>query len=775
MVSGCVTTRLLQENEYLLGKQQIKGTQKVSKRVLAAYFQQRPNATWLGLPWKLWAYHFGQRSFDREAIRQRIAQIEAEFSVKKAKAACDPEKVQRLEKKRAKKIQAQNKLLQEGNVLIQRGEAPVIYSPQQRQLTEQNLMEYLQSKGFFEAQVSSAVKFHNQRASITYHIQENHVYLIKSLRLRTADQAIEKLLQAHQRQSLLRQGAPYDQKVLWQERERIYELLGNHGYFSFDRQYIWFEVDKTAADHTVSIETVIGVPADSPSHPVYHVDQVVWDVDAGQPEEAGQAEFQTCSNIMFRNLRPHFNPRVLAKKLPLQLPQLYRKKDLIETQQRLARLGMFKYVNITYDMVSPGRLVPHIYTAPVDRFQLTSELGLQVSHSLPTPFYKVSLASKSLFRRLETLKLAAHIGVEGVAATTSAKRLTNSQALGIDVSLSWPQFLLPLRDTARTRLEAFSPQTSLSIGYDLTHRPTFTQDTLKTLLRYTWQDHKYGTYEWIPLRMDLIATRSMSDQFAKKLQERQSNLYRSFQPSWLTLFSFKSTFRKHLSLITDPSYWALELFFESGGTLQNLIDLRSIMPQLTYYQYAKLNGTYSQHIPVFANTIFAYRIGAGVALPYGENQLLPYNRYYFMGGTNDMRAWYPRSLGPGTSYAHGRYDSEQPGECLLQGSVELRQPLVGVLEGALFVDAGNIWTLREDGRPGGRLSWPDFYKAIAVGTGVGARLNFRLLVLRLDMGIKLYDPSRPAGERFIGRKIALNKHLGLPGQAVFNLGIGYPF
>ena len=774
-MSGCVTTRLLQEDEYLLGKQQIKGTQKVSKKALARCCKQQSH------PFLLWMYQLGQRNFDKEAIQQRMVQIEADFDAKIAAAAGDAQAVQRLKQKRAKKIQARKKLLQKGNRLMRLGAPPVLYSAQQQALTEQDLLAYLQSRGYFKAQVSSTVKRRNQRAFITYRVRENKPYLIEVLRLRTADQAIEKLLQAQQQQSLLKKGARYDQEVLCQERERIYALLSNHGYYSFDKQQIWFDVDKTAMDNAVVIETVIGVPAGQAAHPIACVDQVTWDVDADQ-EVVSQEGATVCGGITFRGLNARFNPQLLAKKLPLHLPQLYSRQALFTTQQRLARLGVFKYVRITCERAENGSLVPHIHTAPVDRWQLTHELGLQVSAWLPSPFYKLSLAGTNLFGRLETLALATHVGAEGIARPGGGKGLAFSDTLGLDLSLAWPQCLLPLKRTTQAHLERFNPKTKLSVGCHFTQKPDYTQETFKGFLSYGWQDRGYGTYEFIPLRIDLQNTSNKSDSFEerlKKWEKQDLDLFNLFKPSWIGLFSFRSTFRENSDVDKDPSCWLLDLFFESGGALQSFIDLRKAMPKLTYYRYVKFDSNYSQSVPMRSGTVFAYRIHAGIAKPYGGYSKLPYDRYYAVGGASDMRAWKPHSLGPGTyrspQDAADKHLLGHLGELSLQGSAELRQQLVGSLEGALFVDVGNVWTLRADGRPGGQFSLQDFYKAIAIGTGFGVRFKFGFLVLRLDLGIKLYDPSRPPGARFVGRKLALNRHLGLPDQAVVCFSIGYPF
>ncbi len=770
-----MATRFLQSDEYLLGKQQIKGTQKVSKQVLARYHQQQPNSRWLGVPFLLWMYQTGQRSLDETAIQQRIAKIEAKFETEIAAVAGDECKAQRLQQRRDKKLRKRKQILQQGNFLMRCGEPPVLYNPQQITATEQHLLAYLHAKGYFKAQVSSVVNLCDQKATITYQIEENQPYMLGKLRLNTPDKAIAKLLQDHQQQSLLKKGDHYDQEVLHQERERICELLSNHGYFSFKRQYIRFDVDTTAVDNAVIVETVIDTPTDSQTHPVFHIDQVAWNVGAEPAEEVTHGQDTCYSGITFKNLKHQFKPSVLANKLSLHPPQLYKKQDRIETLQRLSRLNMFKNIHVTYDIADNSKLVQHIHTTPADRFQLVNELGFQGSRSywLPKPFYQLSLKGSNLFSRLEIWELATHVGVEGIAATTTKKDFASSQVYGVDLSLScsWPQFLLPLKARTNAHLERLCPMTKFSLDYQFTRHPDYTQDTFTSFICYDWKDKGRGAYEFTPLRIELTNTRHIEEKFEKVLKELQ--LYKTFEPSWVTLLSFRSTFCEKPVSDTDLSYTLLELCFESGGALQNFIDLRKNMPQLTYYQYIKLDMDYLQHIPVCPGTVFAYRINTGIGYAYGREKLLPYNRYYFLGGSDSMRAWLPHSLGPGSYSAQKKTDAkqslEQPGELLLQGSVELRQQLVGFLEGALFVDAGNIWTLRDDVlRKGGKFRFQNFYQEIAVGTGVGLRLNFKLLVLRLDGGFKLYDPSRPSGKRFVGDQLFLNK-------PVFSIGIDYPF
>ncbi|MEL6152609.1 MAG: BamA/TamA family outer membrane protein, partial [Bacteroidota bacterium] len=443
-----------------------------------------------------------------------------------------------------------------------------------------------------------------------------------------------------------------------------------------------------------------------------------------------------------------------------------------EVRKSLNRLSMFKYVDINHKVTGPGELSSHIRVSLLDRYQLSNEFGLQVAQSLPLPFYKLSLQSRNFWGKLELMSLAAHVHTEGVVTLTDEHTLVNSKAWGIDWSLSFPHFLLPLKKKAYAALETLRPTTKLLLGYDFVHRPEYIQHTFKTFINYTWQDRGVGNYVLTPLQIDLINTMNVSEAFHKRLEKLKTegnNLYRTFNPSWVSHAAFRAVFCARPEDANKPlPYSHLQLYLETGGLLQNLFDLRKITRGLEYYQYVKFEVDYGQHIPLFFNTLLAYRFNFGIALPYGICKVLPYNRYYFAGGASGIRAWLPRTLGPGTYAAPPRPDKqlplEEPGELLVQGSTELRQPLFGVLEGALFVDAGNVWMLQDDGRAGGQFRWKDAYKTIAVGIGVGARLNFSFLIVRLDAGIKLYDPARRTGQPPSNQS-----------RIVYSLGVGYPY
>lgn len=235
------------------------------------------------------------------------------------------------------------------------------------------------------------------------------------------------------------------------------------------------------------------------------------------------------------------------------------------------------------------------------------------------------------------------------------------------------------------------------------------------------------------------------------------------------------------------------LFVESGGTTLNFIgtdifkeDKERGRNRLEYYKFLKIAGDYRKSHPVKNETAIAYRLNVGMALPYSENKILPYEKYFFAGGSSGIRAWRPRRLGPGSytpidttgTFPVVNYDFEQQGEILLEASIEWRQNLIGFIDYALFADFGNIWTIHEDpSRKGAQFDLDRFYKEIAVGSGMGLRFDFSFLILRLDAGIKIYDPARPEGKRFI-LSDGFYERPFIKSEAetvVLNIGIGYPF
>ncbi|MTI23211.1 hypothetical protein E1176_19435 [Fulvivirga sp. RKSG066] len=788
LLSGCLGSKYLKEDEKLLYKQKIKATDKVNKEELAQLYIQRPNRQFPLIPFSpyVWFYYHGIKRYDTEKYQQNKEEIRAKYNEKIAEAEKESKK-NKLERRKRKKIAKQNKNIQEGNVWMRWGEPISVYDSTQMAQTEDRFYLYLSSKGYFKAEVNAEAKTSGKRVSVTYNIKPKEPYILDTIFYQTSDSAIFELLEANDEESLLEVGENYDQSNLTQERERLDLLLKDNGYFDFSRQYINFDVDTSYLGYQkVAIRTTIKNPSVG-EHRVFHVDSINFVTDAnitGLPDSLRMTE--TYDGITYRFFDRQYNKKVLSRRVFIEKDSLYNKTNTFDTQRQLANLDMFRFININYDSLG-GKLVANIYTSPLKRYQWSNEVGINVTQGFPGPFYNLSFKKRNLFGGLETLDLNGRIGIEGVAPATEVQEVYSSVEAGANATLTFPQFILPISAQAKQRLGKINPKTRLQAGYTYTDRPEYNRENLNFNTTYSWQNLGKALYQFTLTDVSLIESNLSADfnDILKNLESRGNRLINSFKPSFVSSMHFTATwnFNRYGLNFNNSSFF--RVFVESGGTMLNVVNpYHFIDEDLETYKFIKLNADYRKIHPINNNTTVAYRINGGLAKPYSGDDVLPYEKYFFAGGSSGIRAWRPRRLGPGnyvridTTTNLVSYDFEQQGEILLEGSVELRKNLIGFIDYALFVDFGNIWTINPDpARPGSSFKLDSFLNEIAIGSGVGLRFDFSFLVLRLDAGIKIYDPARAPGKRFILND-GFHDAPFTPEAAepvVFNIGIGYPF
>lgn len=789
LLAGCLGTKYLKDDEKLLYKQKIKAESKVDKEELAQLYVQRPNRQFPIIPFSpyVWFYYHGLKRHDIEKYTAKKEAIRQKYNNKIATASKEKKKL-KLERRKRKKIARQDKNIQEGNVWMRWGEPVSVYDSVQMEETKDRFKLYLSSKGYFLAEVNSEVKTSGNLVSVKYKINPKQPYLIDTLFYQTSDSAVYQLLKKTNENSLLEVGDNYDQSNITQERERIDLLLKDNGYFDFSRQYVSFDVDTSYGEgKKVAIRTVIKNPSKRDHHKVFHVDSIIFVTDAnisGIPDSLRQTE--SYDGITYKFFEKQYNKKVLSRRVFIEKDSLYSKTNTFDTQRQLANLDMFRFININYDSLG-GKLVANLYTSPLSRYQWSNEVGINVTQGFPGPFYNLSFKKRNVFGGLENFEINGRVGIEGVAPATEVQDVYRSIESGITASLTFPQFVLPLSAKAKQRLGKINPKTRLQAGYTYTDRPEYIRENLNFTNTYSWQKLGKTLYQFSITDVSLINS-NLSNNFRDILLDLEKNgnrLINSFDPSFVSSMSFSATwnFNSYGLNFTNSSFF--RVYAESGGTSLNFLNTEFLEREnLEFYKYIKLNVDYRKIHPVNANTTVAFRINAGIARPYGDNEVLPYEKYFFAGGSNGIRAWRPRRLGPG-SYTPidsasnlVSYNFEQPGEILIEGSLELRKNLIGFIDYALFLDFGNVWTIDSDpSRPEASFSTDRFFKEIAIGSGLGVRFDFSFLVLRLDAGIKVYDPARPQGKRFIFDE-GFNDAPFIPAAAepvVFNIGIGYPF
>ena len=778
----------MKDDEKLLYKQKITGNDRVKRDELNKFFQQKPNRHIMGM-WAmyLWLHETGKKSFEPEKYSLKIEKINLKYNEKYSKVEGNVKKENRVEKKRSKKIRKVEKTIREGNLLMRWGEPIVLLDTQKISKSASQIQLYLNSKGYFRSATNYDIAYHNKKVRVTYTINEGLPYIIDSLILKADNTALHALINAFEDQSLLRKGDRYDQIKLSDENTRIENLLKDNGYFDFHRRYISFEIDTTKGNHKIAIRTVISDPGEGKRHRVFKIDSIIFTTDANVKNLSEERDNFSYNGITYNYYKDIYSFRVMDRRIFLRPGNLYSKSNTFETQRQLTNMNIFRFVNVNYDTTG-GRFVANVFASPRKRQQFTSELGVIVTYGYPGPFLDVGYVVRNVFHGLENLQFNIRGGIEGVPSATDFTKILATTDAGFNVSLTFPQFLIPGGQVVKNKYGRFNPKTRISSGFNLSDRPEYNRRGLVASIDYSWSNDQKRNYTIYLADVKFINTDFKDSTFLARLEELQregNNLINSFLPSFVSSTIFSAAYNFGEYGVKNNSGSFLRFGLESGGTLLNLIGADFLTNRnLEHYKYLRADIDFRKRTNISSSTVIAYRINLGGAYAYSKERVLPYEKYFFSGGATSIRAWRPRRLGPGSFTPVGNdgnvsYNLEQPGEILFETSVEIRKDISKILEGALFVDAGNTWVIRNsDNRKslGGGLN--DFYSEIAVGAGAGIRFDFTFFLFRLDAAFKIYDPARQKGNRFVLSNEFFNDPVNAAQGNEFpliNFAIGYPF
>ena len=784
----------------------IEGLTGSLKDESTTYIKQAPNSKPLGslgfnfFPFAHLAhiYQLGQNGFlfskpySVEKIQQEKQQTQEEFEAR-IMIAKKPKKRQRLRSRMVKKVDKLDRKIKEGNQLMRWGEPLAVYDDQLATESKNNIKLFLNSKGYFDSHVRLDTTILNRKKrtlSANYKVNLGSHYLIDSIEYVIPDSAMFDLVMENIAQSPLKKGY-YDQGTLTNERNFIYNLAVDNGYYEFTKQFISFEIDSTQlGTGKLFVREVIRNPTNRDHHKVYYLDSIVFISDASI-SRSYQRTIEKYKDITFNFGRNRYSKKILQWRIPLEQDDRYSRSKTIETQRQLSYLNNFKFVNINYDTAN-NHFVANIFTSPFDKYQTSNEFGLTINSNAqtPGPFFNVSLINRNTFRALEIINIDVNAKLEdirGVSAEQANERYSSRQ-YGGQLSFDFPQFLFPLGRYYKKQMGSFNPRTRLSFGLTFENRvDEYTRRAIQASFGYSWQVRDQIKHTLTPLQASIIESDN-SESFEEFLEDLEAD-GNTYANAFRSAFVSSSSYQFDLSLgnynqALDGGF--IRFFIETGGNLNNLFGENAFGDSIETYQFLKANIDLRKIEKVKRNLNIAYRLNIGVAYAYGDNNSLPYEKYFFAGGSSSIRAWRPRRLGPGTfgiRNENGEVDftREQPGDLLIESSFEFRQKLVGFLEGALFFDAGNIWLLRgttvspEDDSDSilddGKFKWSSFMEEMAVGTGVGFRFDLSFLILRLDLGLKLIDPAQEQGKRFVGDQIFSN----FGPNSEFNIAIGYPF
>lgn len=644
------------------------------------------------------------------------------------------------------------------------GEPPQLYDSVSTRASMDILQTQLQNMGYLRASVDVYNKIKGKKLVTTYLLHPRQPYFINKVDYDIRDSAIAVVLNlADSTRRGLKSGMMFNVANLDNERSRISKYLTNRGYYRFNKDFISYRADSVPGSPLINLTLVLdkyrsGEETNLP-HQVYTIGDV--NFRSGNPND---------SVILLRQ-------SVLESNTFLESGALYASNDLQTTYNHFGRLGAVRYTNISFHehefepvldcdiLVSTNK--PSTISFQPEGTNTSGDLGAAVS---------LTYQNRNIFHGSENLSVVLRGAYEAIRGLEGYSN-TNFQEYSVETSLSFPRFIAPLLSTSfRRRVNASS---EVSLLYDLQNRPEFMRRVFSVAWRYKWNDQNHhDRYQVDLLDLNYISMPWISDTFKAEYLDNTDSRNSILRYNYENLFIMKLGF----GYTYNNGRYAIKVSAESAGNLLNLASHMFHFHKNSEEQYTFLDIAYAQYLRgIFdytRNFVFDYHnqlvfhFGFGIAYPYGNSTILPFEKRFFSGGANSVRGWSVRSLGPGKFIGRdGRIDFiNQTGDMKLDLNLEYRASLFWKFGGALFIDAGNIWTLRDyEDQPGGQFKISEFWQQIAVSYGLGLRLNFDYFVVRFDMGMKAVNPAYedekdhfPILHPRLSRDFAFHFAVGLP-------------
>jgi len=644
------------------------------------------------------------------------------------------------------------------------GEAPQLYDSASTAQSAQNLQMQLQNLGYLRGTVDVINTTKKRKVVTTYLLHPRNPYFIDHIDYDIHDSAIAVLLDmADSTHRGLRPGMMFNVENLDNERKRITRYLTNRGYYQFNKDFISYKADSVAGSNLVNLTLVLhrfrkGEQNNLP-HQVYTIGSVNY--------HSGQ---DTDSVIPLRR-------RVLESNTFLTPGSLYASQDLQQTYNHFGRLGAVRYTNISFYerpdepvldcdiQVSTNK--PSTLSFQPEGTNTAGDLGAAAS---------LTYQNRNIFHGSENLSIVLRGAFEAIKGLEGYNN-TNFQEYSAEARLTFPRFIAPfLASSFRRRVNATS---EVALLYDLQNRPEFRRRVLSAAWRYKWNDQNHhDRYQVDLLDLNYISMPWISETFKKEYLDNNNSRNSILRYNYENLFIMKVGF----GYAYNNGNYAIKANVETAGNLLQLASKTLHFHQndegqytfidVAYAQYARGVFDFTRNVRLDYNNQLVFHVGFGIAYPYGNSRILPFEKRFFSGGANSVRGWSVRSLGPGKFIStDGRIDFiNQTGDMKLDLNMEYRAKLFWKFAGALFVDAGNIWTIREYAeQPGGQFKFSEFLQQLAVGYGLGIRLNFDYFIIRFDMGMKAVNPAyETEREHFpilypkLSRDFAFHFAVGLP-------------
>ncbi|WP_412466029.1 BamA/TamA family outer membrane protein [Pedobacter sp. KLB.chiD] len=678
------------------------------------------------------------------------------------------------------------------NWLRRQGEPPVLVSEVKLKYNNDVLTSYLISEGYLQATVTGDTVVKDKKGKAVYTAETGNRYKINKVTFPPDTGVLTKIINQNKNKTLIKVGDYYDLDNYKNERIRIDNDLKEQGYFYFSPDYLIMQVDSTIGKNLVNVNIKVkDIAPDAALKPYSIRDINIY------------PSYTLRRDTLLRKLKPleyhdfsiyddrnTFKPRLFDRLVFFQKGEPYNRKDHNQSLNRMVNIGAFRDVRAEFlpvDSFKNNQLDLNIYLTPLKKNSLSfSVTGTSKSNNFVGSEVKVTQTTRNLFRGAEQLDVSVSGGFETQVRGTSLGR--NSLSFTAEGKLTFPRLIVPFYKPNSTN--AFIPKTITSLSYQMLNRGSeYTLHAIKGEYGYNFRENQYKEHNLNPISISYISTGFPDSNRRDSLFEANPLLRSTLENQFIIGSNYNFTYTNQMETNRRNNVY----FFgglETGGNVWGLFTPKNEMGQRTLFntpltQFIRAEADFRDYYKVNRNLIWANRLNLGYGYAYGNSSSLPFVRQFFAGGSNDIRAFPARTLGPGTyKVPDDAIFADQGGDIKLMLNSELRFKLVSVLYGALFVDAGNIWLRKEDlgepGKPetarlGSGFKLKNTFNELAVGTGAGLRVDATIFVVRLDVAFPVRKPYLPEGQRWVFDDIAFGNKDWRRQNLIFNIGIGYPF
>lgn len=686
------------------------------------------------------------------------------------------------------------------------GEAPVVYSQNLTNQSALQLQKMMVNCGYLDAEVNvdTIINQKSRKISVGYTMLPGKPHVIRNINYAFPNSSIKDIILSDSANFIVSSGNNLNRNLLESQRMRFTQLLRDNGYYAFSKEFITFVADTAENSHDVDLTIVVNPPYTKQSslvkaldtHIPYYIRNIKFITDYNPITMTDLSEVESEQTVGYKDIiiiygkDKYLRPSVLEENCYLKAGKEFRQTDVNHTYESLSRLGILKFINIQLVPVAniDGKewLDAYVLLTPTKSQSVSLELEGTNSEGDLGVAASVAYSHRNIGKGSETLSLKLRGAYESLSGNLEGLINNRYMEYSLDAGLSFPKFKFPfLNKEFKQKIKA-TTEFNTSLNYQ--ERPEYTRIIATAGFNYRWAERNKGIrHTFSPIDINYVYLPESTNNFIDDIAPDNPLLRYSYEDHFIMRMGYSFYYttkrdRNHLSKTFQSNVSTIRVNAEIAGNLlyaiNNIFTYRNNVAEdpykvfgIQYSQYFKVEGDYSFSHTFSPRHSLAFHAGIGVAYPYGNSKILPFEKRFYGGGANGVRGWDVRTLGPGAYNASNTVNNfiYQCGDIRLDLSLEYRAKLFWVIEMAAFIDAGNIWTIHDYAdQPNGKFRFSTFYKQIAAAYGLGIRLDFDYFLLRFDMGMKAYNPAE-------GQERWPLVHPKWGRDRSFHFSIGYPF